>query len=335
MEPFLNRFHFCVTNTMNRVVIVALLLIGIFGAIWYANDGDKIKIDELVSKFKWESTAVADEEGYTDVSLRSGSTGNRGLRIATFNLDQIDIQRLGRPHFLNRMAEIFEQFDLIAVQGIKTNQPQLLPTLLDEIRKSGKEYGFAISQHRPRGNQQLELAYVYNKQYLETTRQSVFSLDDPDNLFRRDPLIGSFRVRGPDPKTAFTFTLVNIHVDEENAKDEVDLLEQVYRIVRTNSAGEDDIILLGDFYGGDRELRRLSRKSNLEWVISNQPTSTNGEFQQENIIFYRPATVEVTGRSGIYDFLKEQNLSMDEALELSGHLPVWAEFAPIEGGSAF
>ena len=54
----------------------------------------------------------------------------------------------------------------------------------------------------------------------------------------------------------------------------------------------------------------------------------------DNIVFDRNATVEYTGRSGVLDFAKEFSLTQEQALEVSDHMPVWAEFSVYEGGAA-
>ncbi len=56
-------------------------------------------------------------------------------------------------------------------------------------------------------------------------------------------------------------------------------------------------------------------------------TNTRRTKAYDNIVFDRQATTEYTGRVGVLDLLAEFNLSMDEALEVSDHLPVWAEFS--------
>ena len=38
------------------------------------------------------------------------------------------------------------------------------------------------------------------------------------------------------------------------------------------------------------------------------------------------------GRTGVFDFMREYNLTIDEALKVSDHLPIWAEFSIYEGG---
>ncbi|NQU20625.1 MAG: hypothetical protein HQ567_05030 [Candidatus Nealsonbacteria bacterium] len=44
-------------------------------------------------------------------------------------------------------------------------------------------------------------------------------------------------------------------------------------------------------------------------------------------MFNRQKTAEFTGTGGVFDLLAEFGLSMDEAIEVSDHLPVWAEFS--------
>ncbi len=51
----------------------------------------------------------------------------------------------------------------------------------------------------------------------------------------------------------------------------------------------------------------------------------------DEILFSGPATVEFNGKVGVYDFLRQHNLSLEQALEVSDHLLIWAEFSAIEG----
>ena len=67
-------------------------------------------------------------------------------------------------------------------------------------------------------------------------------------------------------------------------------------------------------------------------VISSQATNTRGTHEYDNILFDIKNTVEFTGRGGVFDFMREYNLSLEDALLVSDHLPVWAEFSVFEGG---
>jgi deoxyribonuclease-1-like protein len=52
----------------------------------------------------------------------------------------------------------------------------------------------------------------------------------------------------------------------------------------------------------------------------------------DNLVFDSRATSEFTGRSGVLDLMVEYGLSKEQALEVSDHFPVWAEFSAFESG---
>jgi hypothetical protein len=112
----------------------------------------------------------------------------------------------------------------------------------------------------------------------------------------------------------------------------LDVLDDVMRVVRDDGRNEDDVILLGDLNVDNRHLGQLGTVPGVVWTVSDTPTNTRGNAQYDNIVFYGRATVEYTGRSGVYDFLREFDLTVEQALEVSDHMPVWAEFSIYEGG---
>ena len=92
------------------------------------------------------------------------------------------------------------------------------------------------------------------------------------------------------------------------------------------------MILLGDFNANAQSLEVAGQKAGLEWVLANTATNTRGTAQYDNIIYDPLATDEFTGRAGVYDFMKQMNLTLNEALAISDHMPVWAEFSIYEAG---
>ncbi len=165
-------------------------------------------------------------------------------------------------------------------------------------------------------------------------------VDAPPGTFHVLPLVAEFRVRSPPPSEAFTFMLVNVLVDPRRAPQELDSLADVFRAARDSGrAGdggfvEDDIIMLGDIETDPEHLGRLGRVPGLVAAINGVPTTTRGTRLADNILFDRRATVEYTGRSGVLDVIRELDLTPQEALEVSEHLPVWAEFSSYENGQA-
>ncbi|HUG93432.1 MAG TPA: hypothetical protein VML55_21515, partial [Planctomycetaceae bacterium] len=95
--------------------------------------------------------------------------------------------------------------------------------------------------------------------------------------------------------------------------------------------GEDDVILLGDLNADEYHLGALGDLPGIFCAISGVPTNTRGTRTYDNIVFDRRATVEYTGRSGVLDLRREYGLTLEQALEISDHLPVWAVFRTHEG----
>ena len=101
---------------------------------------------------------------------------------------------------------------------------------------------------------------------------------------------------------------------------------------RNDGLGEDDVILLGNVNADDRRLGLLGQLPNMAAALAAVPTNTRGTRMYDNILFNREASSEFTGRAGVVDLLHEFGLTMPQALEVSDHLPVWAEFSIYEGG---
>ena len=257
------------------------------------------------------------------------------IRIATFNIQVFGSSKIDKPHVVEILARIVRQFDVVAIQEIRSREQDLLPRFLDVVNATGRKYDYVIGPRLPRtpgAANPEQYAFVFDQETIEVDRLQLYTIDDPDDLLAREPFVAWFRVRGPPSDQAFTFTLVNIHTDPDKAAFEVDQLGQVYRAVVNDGRGEDDVILLGDFNADCQSLERLRRAAAIECALDGQPTNTRGTNSYDNIVFDRHATVEFTGRAGVLDFMRQFNLTLDQALEVSDHLPVWAEFSAWEGG---
>jgi hypothetical protein len=109
-------------------------------------------------------------------------------------------------------------------------------------------------------------------------------------------------------------------------------LDDVYRAVQNDGRGEDDVILLGDLNTHAGRLGELGRIPDIECAITEMPTNTRQNKQYDNILFQHEATSEYTGRCGVLNVMREFNLTLQQALEVSDHCPIWAEFSVYEGG---
>ncbi|MBM4001323.1 MAG: endonuclease/exonuclease/phosphatase [Planctomycetes bacterium] len=257
------------------------------------------------------------------------------IKIATFNIQVFGTSKIQKPHVVEILARIARQFDVLAIQEVRSRDQDILPRFVEAVNAAGRHYDYVIGPRLPldgAGGNPEQYAFVFDKEVLEVDRARLYTIDDPDDLLAREPLVAWFRSRSVPSENAFTFTLVNVHTDPDQARYEVDQLAQVYSVVVNDGRNEDDVIVLGDFNTDDRHYGRLGQVPGLDWAVSGVPTNTRGTESYDNILFHRQATAEFTGRSGVVDYLREYNLTIDQALEVSDHLPVWAEFSAREGG---
>lgn len=260
---------------------------------------------------------------------RSGDT----IRIGSFNIQVFGNNKLGKPEVVDILARIVRRFDVVAIQEIRARDQDLIPQFVELINQAGRNYDYVLGDRQGRTNSKEQYAFIFDRASVEVDRLQVYSIDDPDDLLHRPPLVAMFRVRGPPASEAFTFTLINVHTDPDEVAQELEVLDDVYRIVQNDGRNEDDVVMLGDFNASDRELAGLGQ-ARLAALIEGIPTNTRGTAQYDNILISEAATVEFTGRAGVLDFIREHNLSLEQALEVSDHLPVWAEFRLEEAGAA-
>ncbi len=286
-------------------------------------------------------------EGLQDLTVvpRDAATDNYGqnvslpdvertagtIRIASFNIQVFGEKKMSKPRERGLLAEIIRQFDVVAIQEIRSKQ-DILPQFVDVINSSGRHYDYVIGPRLGRTSSKEQYAFIFDTASIEIDRTSLYTVADPDDRLHREPLVGWFRVRGPPPDQAFTFSLVDIHTDPDETRTELDALAAVFRAVRDDGRGEDDVIILGDLNVDDHHLGLLGQLPQIHWAISGVATNTRGDKLYDNLVFSRAATSEYTGRWGVFDMIRQFNLTVDEALEVSDHMPVWAEFNLFEGG---
>jgi exonuclease III len=128
---------------------------------------------------------------------------------------------------------------------------------------------------------------------------------------------------------------VNLHTDPDVAVQEVNSMGGIMREIRNwefASAQEDDCILLGDFNAAPAKMGALQSVGGVYPLISNQPTNVRETQLYDNILIEPNFTSEYTRRSGVLSLAKLFSITMNDALKLSDHNPVWAEFSVQESG---
>lgn len=255
------------------------------------------------------------------------------LTVASFNLQGLGENKLDKPQVMDILTRIIRQFDVVAVQEVRARRADVMPRLVSMINADGAKYDYVVGPRLGRTSNKEQFAYLYDTERLQLDRSCVYTAEDRGDLLHREPLVSRFVAQEID-SGGFSFTLVNIHTDRDDAKAELAAMTNIVRAVQNNASREDDVILLGDFNLDEHHVGAMVDALDLTFAVSGVPTNTRGNHTLDNIAFNRHLTQEFTGRAGVYDFMHEFGLTLDEALQISDHLPVWAQFTIHEGGLA-
>jgi len=253
------------------------------------------------------------------------------IKIATFNIQVFGTSKLQKTPVMQVLADVVRRFDLVAIQEVRSIDDTIVPQFIAMINSTGAQYDFLVGPRLGRTNSKEQYAFLFNSARIEYDPTSVYTVPDPQDLLHREPLVARFRPKGVPPNQAFTFSLVDIHTDPDETSTELDALAGVFVGVQQNGTGEDDVILLGDMNVDEYHLGNLGRLPGITHVVAGVPTNTRRDKTYDNIVFDRRATVEYTGRWGVLDLMQEYSLTSAQALEVSDHMPVWAEFGVYEG----
>lgn len=257
----------------------------------------------------------------------------KSFRLMVWDVTPLDRVKVAEPGILQAIATLVRQFDMAVLVGVDLRDKAVLAHLMDEVQKGSEYYNFVTVPEPLRLSVVRGSVMIFDVRALEVDRGTVRVIEDPQRRFRTPPLMAAFRTRGVPPEQAFTFSLVAVRIDPFSVEEELDLIDDVFRVVRDDGRGEDDVIVAGSFAVGERVLRAALRNPDAACVNADLPTNVTGTECSINIAFDARATTECTGRHGVLDLMRQFRLTAAQAQQVSLHLPVWAEFSVYEGGS--
>jgi hypothetical protein len=315
-----------------------LVLVGLGLGAWYFFSNYRIRGLEKIAL----EPAKGDPSAPGSPGARAASSlppSQRTIRIVSVNFGPLDQAKLARQQVAGTLVQVIRRFDVVALQDVQARDQGPLVQLVEQVNAQGRHYDFAVPPRVGRDPVRQYNAFVFDGDRVEIDRATIVSVDERSGQFRHAPLAAAFRARGPAESEAFTFALVNVSTPSDRVEEELPLLAGFYRAIRDRPIGgsgrrEDDVILLGTLGTDDAHLGPLQQLPNATCAISGAPTTTRANRLVDNILFDRRATVEFTHRCGVLDLRREFNLTPQEELQASDHLPVWAEFSVFEGGEA-
>lgn len=264
-----------------------------------------------------------------------GTAANpRNLVVGTWALNGFGPEQLDDETVMPIFASVIRHFDVIALQQVRVSQRDFLERLVARLNRDGRQYE-TLSTHdlnawRIDGAPE-HLVFLYDTRRVVADRSQLYRIADPERNLSEPPLVAWFRAAQPDPQRAWTFSLVNVRIDLQRARQEIQHLGRLAAAVAADGRGEDDVVLAGLFQADHAYL--TATLGERKFWVANQARSTDvdGRHQTSNLIIDRRHTTESLMRSGVIDFLRMHNLSIEHAKRVSPNLPVFAEFSPWEG----
>jgi len=238
--------------------------------------------------------------------------------------------KISKPQVVDVLAKVVRRFDIVAVQEVRAKSDSVIPQFLSAINADGSRYQFVIGPRLGRTVSKEQYTFIYDSTRIEVDPSSVGTSPNPGDRLHRPPLHARFRVRANPPESGFSFWLVDTHTDPDEVSAEVNALADVFMEMKALRPDEDDVILLGDLNAGPPQFGKIKQIPGVGWAVSGVTTNTRRSKTYDNLIFDTRTTTEYTGRWGVLDLQNTFGLSIDKALEVSDHNPVWAAFRPWE-----
>jgi endonuclease/exonuclease/phosphatase family metal-dependent hydrolase len=269
------------------------------------------------------------------------------IRIATFNIKQFGQKKSGtrlvpdaNVDVMGEIAKLVSQFDLVAIQEVRGSDGLPIRRLVDLLGESGAQYTATLSE--PIGDEHYteSYAYVWDETRIRLIQNSAYVVHDDSKRMYREPMVASFETRVPfaEGRQPFRFTVINAHTDPDlvsprDLANEINVLDDVFVRVRQyeyETAGEEDFLLVGDLNVNNAGLQELAQIPGMISVAGDQVTNTRRTKTYDHILLDSQTTREFTGQRGVVDLQSDLGLSLEQALLISDHMPVWAEFSAYE-----
>ena len=298
---------------------------------------DFSKLDAFVSSGS-SGNVAADVQ---PVSLKQlGGRTPQTIRIATFNIQKFGKSKAEDPNVMRVLAQVVSQFDVVAIQEVLGGDATPVERLVQLLNVSGANYNYILSEPIGRTSYRESYAYVWDHSKIMLVPNSAYVVRDDADRMHREPMVASFQVRpvNADGRYPFSFTIINAHTDpdEVNGTDglnELNVLDDVFVRVREyeyQQLREDDCILVGDLNVNTAGLGELRLIPNVISVGGDVMTNTRKTKTYDHILIDQTLTTEYTRRFGVLDFVNDLGLTPEQALLVSDHMPVWAEFSAFE-----
>jgi len=255
------------------------------------------------------------------------------ITIGTWNIQRFGKTKMSNTKVMQTLVSVARQFDVLAIQEIQSRNDQtFIQRYVDMINADGSQYSYILSPVLGTLRYSEQYAFIYDTSRIELVDEGAI-VPDPQDLLNREPMFSLFRTRTSVPSQAFSFAVANVHLAPNESRSELATLYEVYLWLQSYLGQyEDDVILLGDFNEPPKRYGQLWNIQSLAMALQESTmTNTRQTEAYDNILFDTRFTSEFTRKSGVIDLQSAFGLTLEEADDVSDHLPVWASFSVGEG----
>ena len=293
------------------------------------------KEDESEIVYVMIDNRITIDENYTIEELDRSEVA----RVASFNIRIFGDTKMSNQTVVAELVDIFQRYDMVAVQEIKDIDEEVPYLFLDELNNFNNssnitEWELVLSERsgmqEDDQNSQEQYAFYYRPTAFTPIDNGTLYDDSVNDSFQREPFLAKFILLDTyGNSTGTDIVFVNIHTKPTLAVEEMSALDDVISWGHTNYSLDDDYVILGDFngdcsYASYNELVELPISSeNYTWLIPDDADTTVGDSRcaYDRIV----STSQLDGRlTGIW--------GVDEAISgpaVSDHKPVWFDIKRI------
>jgi len=248
------------------------------------------------------------------------------IKVASFNIQVFGQSKINKLEVMNIISRIIREYDIVAIQEVRSRQQNVILTLLSYVNNDDIKYDCVVSKRLGRTGSKEQYAFVYNIKTVDLISNSTYVVDDPDDVFEREPFVASFRSGN------FDFTIVNNHIKPDDVPEELSELAIVINNIY-NSSSEKDIIVVGDMNADGSYFNENSLNVVLplwtQLIGNDKDTTVAVSDNTYDRVMTRDTTtnVEYTGNAGVFRWDNEYGIAnMGFIKKVSDHYPVHAEF---------
>ena len=315
-------------KALQAISIIAIVVLSVI-TINLLNQKD----DDAEIVYVMVDNRITVDENYTVEELDRSEVA----RIATFNIKVFGDTKMSNQTVVNELVDIFQRYDMVAVQEIKDIDEEVPYLFLDELNQITNqenssnlslEWEMVLSARsgiqEDDKNSQEQYAFYYRPTVLTPLDNGTLYDDSVNDSFQREPFLAEFMLLDNNGNSTGTeIVFVNIHTKPTLAVEEMSALGEVVSWGMENYSGNDNYVILGDFngdcsYASYNELVDLPISSeNYTWLVPDDADTTvgNSRCAYDRIVTTSDLDGRLTGQWGI-----------DEAISgvaVSDHKPVW------------